>query len=115
MKHNNHLNTTYEINTTECEAPVKKVQKQVWYYYTGHLQTPTNSGETGSHYTKRNYRNSLLKVPGFQCSIFKVNGQVWPLPVSAPLLDFKEVVKKLFPFPHFLTLSFDNIMCTIEF
>lgn len=36
----------------------------------------------------------------------------------APLLDFKEVVKKLFPFLHFLTLSFDNILIsetTIEF
>lgn len=33
---------------------------------------------------------------------------------QAPLLDFKEVVKKLFPSPHFLTLSFDNILCTID-
>lgn len=33
---------------------------------------------------------------------------------QAPLLDFKQVVKKVFPFPHFLILSFNNILCTID-
>lgn len=31
-----------------------------------------------------------------------------------PLLDYKTVVKKLFSFPHFLTLSFDNICACLS-
>lgn len=83
--------------------------------YPGHLQNPIYSGEAGSHYTKRNYRNSLLEVPFFQCSISVVNGQVWTLPGSAPFTRFLKGNEKTIFFSSFSHTFIWQHLCTIEF